>query len=85
MTMEFPPFQAFKDLLNRYHDAPNIGSVSLGQKLPDPIGTEEYVEGMQQIYKLAFGKDSPAPPTDPDQRDEYEVMKRKLERKISEH
>ncbi|MFD2738955.1 tyrosine-type recombinase/integrase [Sulfitobacter aestuarii] len=85
IPIEFPPFRALKDILHQYRDHPNIDSVSLSQKLPDPIGTEEYVEGMREIYKTAFGKDSPAPPTDPDQRDEYDVMKLKLERKISEH
>ena len=84
IPMEFPPFQAFRDTLWQYRDHPNIDNVSLSQKLPDPIGTEDYVEGMREIYKTAFGKGSPAPPTDPDQRDEYEVIKRKLERRISE-
>ncbi|EDQ04482.1 Tyrosine recombinase XerC [Sulfitobacter indolifex] len=84
MPMEFPPFQAFKELLHRYSDAPNISSVSLGHKLPDPMGTEEYVEEMQKIHAAAFGAASPAPPTDPDERDEYDLIKLKLERRISE-
>lgn len=83
VPMEFPPFQAFKELLNQYRDAPNIGSVSLGQKLPDPIGTEEYVEGMREIYETAFGKESASPPTDLDERVEHDVIKLTLERKIS--
>lgn len=82
--MEFPPFQAFKDLLKQYRDAPNIASVSLAQKLPDPIGTEEYVERMREIQATAFGTASPAPPSDPDERDEYDLIKLKLDRRISE-
>jgi len=82
--MEFPPFQAFKDLLHRYRDAPNIGSVSLGNKFPDPMGTEEYVERMREIQATAFGAASPAPPTDPDERDEYDLIRLKLDRRISE-
>jgi integrase len=82
--MVFPPFQAFKDLLKQYQEAPNIASVSLAQKLPDPIGTEEYVERMREIKATAFGTASPAPPSDPDERDEYELIKLKLKRRISE-
>ncbi|MEP3688401.1 MAG: tyrosine-type recombinase/integrase [Sulfitobacter dubius] len=81
--MEFPPFQEFQDLLHHYHDAPAISRVSLAQKLPDPIGTEEYVEGMREIYETAFGKESPSPPTDLDERVEHDVIKLTLERKIS--
>ncbi|MCZ4367452.1 tyrosine-type recombinase/integrase [Sulfitobacter dubius] len=84
IPMEFPPYPAFKELLFQYQDAPNIGSVTLGQKLPDPIGTAEYVEGMRKIHAAAFGAASPAPPTDPDERDEYDLIKLKLERRISE-
>lgn len=80
--MEFPPFSAFKEILRQHHDHPNISSVSLGQKLPDPIGTEEYVERMREIYEAAFGSASPSPPTDPDQRDEYDLIKFKLEKRI---
>jgi len=82
--MEFPPFQVFKDLLEQYQGSPNIGCVSLAQKLPDPIGTEEYVERMLEIQATAFGTASPAPPTDPDERDEYDLIRMKLDRRISE-
>jgi len=51
--------------------------------LPVPMAPELYLDWIAEAYDVGFGSDR-EPPSDPDQKDEYEFIKRKLERKISE-
>lgn len=51
--------------------------------LPPPMAPELYLDWLVEAYDVGFGPDCD-PPTDPDQKDEYDFIKRKLERKISE-
>ncbi len=50
---------------------------------PLPVDPELYLDRLNTAYDVGFGSGQ-EPPTDPDQRDEYDFIKRKLERKISE-
>jgi len=51
--------------------------------VPPPLAPELYLDWLKEAFDLGFGPDR-VPPTDPDQKDEYDFVKRKLERKISE-
>ncbi|MEP3784133.1 tyrosine-type recombinase/integrase [Ascidiaceihabitans sp.] len=48
-----------------------------------PLHPELFLDRLNAAYDVGFGPDRD-PPTDPDQKDEYDFIKRKLERKISE-
>ena len=51
--------------------------------IPPPLAAELYLDWLKNAYALGFGQDRTAP-ADPDQKDEFDFIKRKLERKISE-
>lgn len=51
--------------------------------LPEPLGDLDYLDWLREAYFVGFGPEC-KPPDDPDDRDEYDFIKRKLERKISE-
>ena len=51
--------------------------------LPPPMAPELYLDWLVEAYDVGFGPDR-EPPADADQKDEYDFIKRKLERKISE-
>jgi hypothetical protein len=47
------------------------------------MAPELYLDWLVEAFDVGFGQDK-EPPTDADQKDEYDFIKRKLERKISE-
>ena len=51
--------------------------------LRPPMAPELYLDWLVDAYDVGFGSDR-EPPSDPDQKDEYDFIKRKLKRKISE-
>lgn len=50
---------------------------------PYPMDDDEYCDRLMAVFSDNFGPDSPAPPSDPEDRDEYDATKLKLERKIA--
>ena len=48
-----------------------------------PLYTDLFLDRLNAAYDVGFGPDRD-PPSDPDQKDEFDFIKRKLERKISE-
>jgi integrase len=50
---------------------------------PPPIDDSDYLDRIKEAFQIGFGP-SVTPPEDSDQRDEFEFVKRKLERKIAE-
>jgi hypothetical protein len=48
-----------------------------------PLGDLDDLDWLNEAYRVGFGGNH-MPPNDPDERDEYEFIKRKLERKISD-
>ncbi len=49
----------------------------------EPLNDFDYLDWLQEAHELGFGP-SNEPPANPDDRDEFEFVKRKLERKISD-
>lgn len=80
---EFPDYQQVIDHLRRYDaalvDEAKIRIVPRGPSMQP----ENYLDWLQTAYDVGFGADR-QPPSDPDHRDEFDFIKRKLERKISE-
>ena len=65
---------------------PICDSQRTGGALDGPIQTQsdlDYLDWLGDAYDAGFGE-AVTPPDDPDDRDEHEFVKRKLERKISE-
>jgi integrase len=50
---------------------------------PPPIDDSDYLDRIKEAFQIGFGPNV-MPPEDSDQRDEFEFVKRKLERKIAE-
>ncbi len=50
---------------------------------PYPMDDDEYCDRLTAIFAENFGPDAPAPPSAPEDRDEYDATKLKLERKIA--
>lgn len=44
---------------------------------------DEYCDRLTAVFVENFGPDAPPPPSDPEERDEYDAVKLKLERKIA--
>ena len=60
-----------------------LKSVDAERKDGQPMDDDEYHDWLATIYERAFG-DGGDPPKDPDERDDYDFAKRRLERKIAE-
>ncbi len=50
---------------------------------PHLMDDDEYCDRLTAVFAENFGPDAPPPPSDPEDRDEYDATKLKLERKIS--
>ena len=50
---------------------------------PHPMDDDEYHDRLTAVFAENFGPDAPPPPSNPEDRDDYDAVKLKLERKIS--
>ncbi|WP_299632092.1 tyrosine-type recombinase/integrase [uncultured Roseobacter sp.] len=81
-VQEFPDYEEIVRHLAQY-DASVIKAarITIVDKGPG-LQPENYLDWLQTAYEIGFGPDR-KPPDDPDDKDEFEFIKRKLERKIS--
>lgn len=64
------------------HD-PASSAILTREPLPPAIDADEYLDRLKDTYASFYGPDAPAAPSDPDQRDEYDLWRMRLERKIA--
>ena len=76
-----PGMQGYVDQLDQAKV--KAGRIEVRKTATMPLYDELYQDLLLDAYDVGFGPDR-SPPTDPDDRDEYEFIKRKLERKISQ-
>lgn len=88
LQQEFPVMEVapFPDVLNLIAELGGLDScpgVVVSKNLPDPMSDQDYLDGLEGLLEYGFGPDA-VPPDDPDDRDEYIFVRKKLERKIDE-
>ena len=81
VLITLPPFESFKRLRGEL-PAEWQHFVQLQDSLPEPMDDDEYFDSLSTALNAYFG-DHVSPPSDPDQRDQYDFTKMKLERKIA--
>ena len=79
-----PPFKEFQEIVFENSDLIDTKNISFTKELPLPLTPDDYLDELKKIWNHAFSVKSPSPPSDKDELDEYEFVRRKLERKISE-
>jgi hypothetical protein len=77
-----PDFKLLRDLLEEFRRDGAVVDVQFTAPMPPRMHDLEYLDRLETLHGLAFGPDSPRP-NDADDLDEYEMVKRKLERRIS--
>lgn len=76
-----PPFPEYRALV----DAASVRvqeNIEFLPRMPDPMDDDEYHDVLVEILNSHFGEDV-TPPKDPDDRDEFDLAKQRLERKIA--
>ena len=81
---ELPPYDEFKVIIGKYQSYAFVENITFGKKLPPPMSDKDYLDRLSLIHTHSFGASSPSPPSDADENDGYEFVKRRLERKISD-
>jgi integrase len=79
-----PPYDEFMVIIAKYRSHTFVDNIIFDKKLPPPMSDQVYLDRLIYIHTHSFGGRSPPPPSDADENDGYEFVKRKLERKISE-
>jgi integrase len=77
-----PDFKMFRDLAEKVRDEGAQVDFQLTAPKPPRMHDREYLDRLNTLRRSAFGPDSPRP-KDADDLDEYEIARRKLERRIS--
>lgn len=78
-----PGFKDVEEYLSTQLDDDTRNKISvIVTARPAPIDDADYLDRIKEAFQIGFGP-SVAPPSDSDQRDEFEFVKRKLERKIA--
>ncbi len=80
---ELPPYPEFMEVVLEFEGSRVVKDLKFSDHVPEPMDDDEYHDWLTSIYERAFGDDDD-PPQDPDQRDDYDFAKRRLERKIAE-
>ena len=79
-----PGFKDVQEYLSTQLDADTRNQIKvIVTARPAPIDDADYLDRIKEAFQIGFGP-SVSPPSDSDQRDEFEFVKRKLERKIAE-
>ncbi|WP_282048023.1 tyrosine-type recombinase/integrase [Sulfitobacter mediterraneus] len=81
-NFRLPPYPELLELAKLYKDEPDIAQFEFDADLPRPMSDERYRDCLTLIYDRYFPPSS-IPPDDPDDRDEYVFVKRRLERKVA--
>ncbi|PCJ10531.1 MAG: hypothetical protein COB16_00515 [Rhodobacteraceae bacterium] len=77
----FPPFPEYKTEVAAASDRVRE-TISFSLSIPPPMDDDEYHDHLVDILSRFFGS-TIAPPADPDDRDEFDLTKQRLERKIA--
>lgn len=81
---KLPPYDEFKTIIAKYRSHTFVDNITFDKKLPPSMSDQDYLDRLIYIHTHSFEGSSPPPPSDADENDEYEFVKRKLERKISD-
>jgi integrase len=81
VRLTFPPFPEYKAELATASDKVKA-TIRLSPRLPLPMDDDEFHDGLVAILNIHFGP-TITPPTDPEDRDEFDLAKQRLERKIA--
>lgn len=76
-----PPFPEYKLIVNNT-DEHVRKAVHFLPRVPDPMDDDEFHDGLVNIHQRHFGSHV-IPPQSPDDRDEFDLFKQRLERKIA--
>lgn len=83
-VMNVPAYKDIVAFISTHADEVTLDKMKIVVRpKPPPIRDPDFLDRIQEAYDLGFGPDV-TPPDDPDQRDEYVFVKRRLERKIAE-
>lgn len=77
----FPPFPEYLPLWEAAGERARA-QIWFYPSIPDPMDDDNYHDELSKLYNLLFGSNS-TPPSDPQERDEYDLAKQRLERKIA--
>jgi site-specific recombinase XerD len=83
-SLTIPPYQRYRDILAMKEFSGYQAFITFETTLPKPLHDTEYAYELESILEEAFGKDSPKPPENSDDREEHFFIKSKIERKLSE-
>ncbi len=75
-----PPYPEYRELVAQLPRQEHL--IKFAESLPEPMDDDEYHDRLVEILNSHFGKDTPRP-DDPDDQDEFDLVRNKLERKIS--
>lgn len=81
IKIELPPHPEYKALVADADEAARC-RVSFAATVPEPMDDDEYHDRLVEVHGSLFG-DHVRPPTDPEDRDQFDFAKLKLERRIS--
>eukprot|EP00581_Thalassiosira_minuscula_P021408 CAMPEP_0184440874 /NCGR_PEP_ID=MMETSP0738-20130409/755792_1 /TAXON_ID=385413 /ORGANISM="Thalassiosira miniscula, Strain CCMP1093" /LENGTH=546 /DNA_ID=CAMNT_0026808789 /DNA_START=229 /DNA_END=1869 /DNA_ORIENTATION=+ len=82
--LSLPNLPGLKDYVAKL-DAKTVAAarIEVRDTIPMPLYADLYLDKLKEAHDIGFGADA-ITPTDPDEREEYDFIKRKLERRISE-
>ena len=80
---KLPPYDELNAIIANYRNYAFVDNIVFDKRLPPPMSDQDYLDRLIYIQENSFEGSSP-PPSDADENDEYEFVKRKLERKISD-
>lgn len=81
--LKLHPFKEYKDFVDSISNQEIRDKISFHPTLPQPIDDLEYIDNLERIYSQVFLDESNRP-DDIDERDEYDFVKRKFERKLAD-
>jgi hypothetical protein len=81
---KLPPYEEFRAIIAKHRSHAFVDNITFDKKLPPPMSDQDYLDRLVYIHTHSFGGRSPPRPSDADENDGYEFVKRKLERKISD-
>jgi hypothetical protein len=81
---KLPPYEEFRAIIAKHRSHAFVDNITFDKKLPPPMSDQDYLDRLVYIHTHSFGGSSPPRPSDADENDGYEFVKRRLERKISD-
>lgn len=81
--LKLTAYPEFLELFDEFKDTPAAAEISFTSYKPEKLDDDEYVDGLRGIIEL-FYESGQSAPSDPDELEDFQSIRRKIERRIAE-